>query len=171
MRSNGRPEDPHFHPDEYLFRRVPTEIWDDPGDYLGVEAVQLPDISVGRSKYGHAEWVRFDTVNGQFYEEWGIVGVQVKDVPPKMWRDGYPRFAFRARHLPDERNYPHSEIRAYDDEKHVDMIDLFPEDVHLEWRERLLRKVQTIIKPHQKVVVRDRPPASHKPEPPQQLPE
>jgi len=60
MRANGRPVDPHFHQVECLFRRVPTAIWDDPADELGLDAVQLPDVSVERSKNAHAEWARFD---------------------------------------------------------------------------------------------------------------
>lgn len=55
MRRKGRPEVPHFSPEEYLFRRVPTHIWDDPAEELGVEAIELPHVSVGRSKYGHAD--------------------------------------------------------------------------------------------------------------------
>jgi hypothetical protein len=165
MRANQRHEDPHFHPDEYLFRRVPIALWDDPADRLEVDAVELPDISVGRSKYGHAEWVRFDVVNGRFYEDWGVVGVQVRHVPPKLWRDGFPKFVFRVRHDPDDRDYPHSEIRAFDNDKHVNMVDNLPEDIHLQWRERLLRVIQTIIKPYQRVKVREVGPVSHKLEP------
>jgi len=55
MRANGRPEDPYFVAEEFLFRRIPTQIWDDPTEDLGIEAIELPDVSVGRSKYGHAE--------------------------------------------------------------------------------------------------------------------
>jgi hypothetical protein len=165
MRTNNRPQDPHFHADEYLFRRVPTAIWDDPGDELGIEAVQLPDISVGRSKYGHAEWARFDVVNGRFYEEWGVVGVQVADIPHELWREGVFRFVFLPRHSPLEKDYPHSEICAFENERHINAVDGIPEDVHLKWRERLLRELHTIIKPHQRVVVRQAPPVSHKIEP------
>jgi len=162
MRTDCRPVDPHFHPEEFLFRRVPTWMWDHQGDELGVDAVQLPDISVGRSKHAHPEWVRFDVVNGTFFEDWGVVGVQVQDIPPEMWRDGVFRFTFRACHAPLERDYPHSEIRAFEDGVHVNASARMPEDIHLIWRERLLRRLRTIIKPHQKVVIRQTPPVSHK---------
>lgn len=165
MRANGRPEDPHFHPEEFLFRRVPTALWDDPAGELGVDAVQLPDISVARSKYGHAEWARFDVLNNRLYEEWGIVAVQVQDIPPELWREGMFHFVFRVDHRPEDRNYPHAEIRAYENDLHLDQPGKIPEDVDLAWRERLLRKLKTIIKPHQKVCVRETAPVSHKLEP------
>jgi hypothetical protein len=165
MRTDDRPHDPHFHPDEHLFRRVPLWLWDDPAEELGVEAVELPDISVGRSKYGHAEWVRFDVVKGRHYEDWGVVCVRVGDIPPEMWRDGVFHYEFRTCHEPLEKDYPHAEIRAYENDDHIDLASRLPEEVHLKWRERLLRKTRAIIKPYQKVVVRQAAPASHKLEP------
>lgn len=167
MRSNGRHPDTYFHPDEYLFRRVPLDLWDEPTDValLDVDAVQLPDISVGRSKFGHPEWVRFDVVNGRYFEEWGILGVRVEDIPPEMFRDGVNRFTFGPNHMPLEKDYPHSEIRAFLNGNHVENSEDLPEDVHLKWRERLLREMRAIIMPRQKVVIRDTPPHSHRLEP------
>ena len=166
MHANKRPPNQNFHHDEYLFRRVPTWIWDDPAEELGLEAVELPDISVGRSKFGHAEWVRFDVIHNCHHEDWAVVGVMVERVPPAIWREGYPRLVFKTCHVPIERDYPHSEIQAFDDVgQHVNMIDLLPEEIHLEWREKLLREIETIIKPFQKVLVREDPPATHKLEP------
>jgi hypothetical protein len=165
MRANGRPEDPHFVADEYLFRRIPTQIWDDPAEDLGIEAIELPDISVGRSKYGHAEWVRFDVINGRHYEDWAVIGVQVGDIPPELWQEGVFHFEFRACHAPGEYDYPHSEIRAFEDNGHINLASMLPEDIHLKWRERLLRKMTTILKPYQRVRVRQQPPVSHKLEP------
>jgi hypothetical protein len=165
MRTGGRHPDPHFHDDEYLFRRVPTSLWDDPAKEFDIDAVRLPDISVGRSKYGHAEWVRFDVVNNRFYEEWGVVAVQVKDIPPPLWRDGVFHFEFRARHSPLEDDYPHAEICAFENGQHLDGIARIPEDVDLQWRELLLRKLQKIIRPHQRVRIREHAPVSHKLEP------
>jgi hypothetical protein len=165
MRANGRPEDPHFHPEEFLFRRVPIAIWDHPADELGVDAIQFPDISVARSKFGHAEWARFDVLNNRFYEEWGVVAVQAQEIPPELWREGVFHFVFRVKHCPEDMNYPHAEIRAYEDDIHLAESGKIPEDVDLAWRERLLRKIQTIIKPHQKVRIREQAPVSHKLEP------
>ncbi len=165
MRTNGRHPDQHFHSEEYIFRRVPIGMWNHPGDHLEVDAVPLPDVSVGRSKYGHPEWVRFDVINGNFFPDWGVVGIQVADVPSELWREGVFHFTFKVCHAPIEMDFPHSEIRAFENQNHIDVVEKVPEDVHLAWRERLLRKMRTIIKPYQRVVVRQIPPKSHKLEP------
>jgi hypothetical protein len=170
MCANGRPPDPHFHPEEFLFRRIPILLWDQPGEPLSVDAVKLPDISVGRSKYGHAEWARFDCVHGNHYEDWGVVAVQVQDIPGEQWKEGVFHFTFQACHAPSEKDYSHSEIRAFENSEHVDAVERLPEDIHLLWRARLLRKMKSVIKPYQKVAIRENPPVSHKLEPFQTLP-
>jgi hypothetical protein len=69
-------------------------------------------------------------------------------------------------HAPLEKDYPHSEIRAFDEDGiHVQVADLLPDDIHLEWREHMLRKIKPIIKPYQRVQVRQNPPVSHIVEP------
>src|SRR5687767_11985017 len=113
MRTNKRPVDPHFHPDECLFRRVPIWMWNDPAERPGPDAVDLPDMSVGRSKYGHAEWVRFDVVNDRHFADWGVLFVRVSDIPPKIWELGVYRYTFTATHQPLDDDYPHSEVRAH----------------------------------------------------------
>lgn len=174
MRCGGRHAVPHFNKEEYLFRRVPLDYWDEPCDVrdLDVDAVQMPDISVGRSSFGHPEWVRFDVANGRFFEDWGILGFQVQHVPAEQHSEGVNRFTFKVVHRPEELDYPHSEIQASKngvpiDEEHAEEL---PEDVHLVWRERLLRKAEVIIKPKVKVVIRQTPPLSHKLEPYQVIP-
>ncbi len=161
MKTNGRPREPRFDPAEHLFRRVPLSIWDDPTERPGPEAVELPDMSVGRSKFGHAEWVRFDVVNGQHYEDWGILGVLVSDIPPRFWDLGVFQYTFVPCHDPEERDYPHSEVRAYNNGVHIRLADALPEDIHLKWRVALLREMDPIIKPRQKVPTREQPPRSH----------
>jgi hypothetical protein len=165
MRADGRHLDPHFHQDEWLFRRVPTTIWDDPADELEVDAVELPDMSVGRSKHGHPEWTRFDVINNRHFEDWGIVGFQVGEIPPELWKEGVLHFEFLPHHAPLEKDYPHSEVRAFESGTHIDLEGNLPEDIHLKFRERLLRKTKTLIRPYQRVNIRQRPPASHHLEP------
>jgi hypothetical protein len=140
-------------------------LWDDPGEDVGVEAVKLPDISVGRSRYCHAEWVRFDVVNGRYFEDWGVVAVEVQEIPAEHWVEGSCQFTFSAQHAPLDEDYAHSEIRAYEQGQHINAIERMPEEVHLVWREKLLRKLRTVIKPFQKVRIRQNPPTSHKLEP------
>ncbi len=45
-------EYPHFAPEEYLFRRVPFVLWPSADDPLEVDAIELPDMFVGRSRMG-----------------------------------------------------------------------------------------------------------------------
>lgn len=165
MRTNGRSCDPHFHPGEYLFRRVPDWIWDDPTDRPGPEAIELPDMSVGRSRYGHAEWVRYDVINNRHYEKWGVLGVQVQDIPPKYWDLGVYKYTFQSCHDPLENDYPHTEIRVSNNGVRIELLKDLPEDIHLKWRLALLDVVEAIIKPMQIVPLRETAPVSHKLEP------
>lgn len=165
MRTNGRPLDPYFHPDERLFRRVPIWMWDDPADRPGPEAVELPDMSVGRSRYGHAEWVRFDVLNNHFFAEWGVLAVRVGDIPPKFWQLGVYQYTFHPSHEPLEKDYPHTEVRVYKNDTHISLDESLPEDIHLKWRLSLLEVMDAIIKPNQEVPVREAAPVSHKLEP------
>ncbi len=165
MRTNNRPLDPYFHPDEYLFRRVPVSIWDDPADRPGPEAVELPDMSVGRSKYGHAEWTRFDVVNSYHFDTWGVLAVQVKYIPPQFWQHAVFKYTFTPSHDPLEKDYPHSEVRVYSNDIQIKLSETLPEDIHLKWRVALLNVMEPIIKPTQVIAIRENAPLSHKLEP------
>lgn len=161
MKTNGRDPDPVFHPEERLFRRVPIRIWADPNEELPIEAMELPDISVGRSKYGHAEWVRLGGDDGML--DWGVIGVKTQDVPDSLMHAGIFQYEFVPTHDPTRLNYPHSEIRAFEDGKHVRAN--IPEELDLRFRHRLLLKTRVIIKPFQEVAIRENAPVSHLPEP------
>jgi len=163
MKRSGREPNPLFPRDEYLFRRVPLDLWDDPGDPLEVNAIELPDMFVGRSRFGHPEWLRIH--EGTYFAVWAVIGFQVGDVPPEQWKDGYPQFTFNTIHTPEELNYPHSEVQAFDGGKHIDLLDALPDDVHLKWRELLLRRVTIFLRPHQGATIRQTAPATHHPEP------
>ena len=166
MRQEGRHPVPHFNPAEYLYRRVPHELWDEdnPGLPIDIAAIDLPDMSAGRSRFAHPEWLRL----ASGVDDWGVVGFKVEDIPPVRWIDGI-EYDFRAMHVPESRNYPHSEVQAFEHEKgiHVDGKKApLPERVHLEWRERLLRKIRVFLKAGQARTVRQHAPTSHIPEEP-----
>ena len=165
MRTNERHPDKHFPPDEFLFRRVPLSQWDEPDARPGPDAVRLPDLSVGRSKYAHPEWLRFDVVKNQHYEEWGVLGVKVEDIPPAFWDLAVYLYTFETHHDPQANDYPHSEVRVFSNASHVQLDDVLHEEIHLKWRLVLLKKMRAIIKPYQLVPTRQNPPASHKLEP------
>lgn len=171
MRQQGRHPVPHFDPQEYLYRRIPLDLWDDPAASIDVNAVSLPDLSVGRSRFGHPEWVRVDMLidgAGQKYEKyfegWGVIGFQVSDIPHERWMDGVTHYMFTAFHDPEEHNYPHSEVRCFEDGKHIDALTQLPKEMHLRWRELLLRRIKVFLKPHQPATIRQTAPISHKPE-------
>lgn len=164
MLQNGRPPLPHFDPREYLYRRVPPEQWveSSTGLPIDIDAIELPDMSVGRSRFAHPEWLRL----ASGCSEWGVVGFRVCDVPPERLIDGIP-YQFSPEHAPERRNYPHSEVRAYEpsSSKHVDGKSIMlPPRVHLEWREQLLREVRVFLRNCQPAAIRQHAPKSHKPE-------
>jgi hypothetical protein len=147
-----------FKPDEYLYRRVPHQYWDD--DRVNLDAIELPDMSVNRGKYSQPQWVRLASDE---FRDWGVIGFQVKDIPFEMRHLGVHLFRFRPKHVPLKRNYPHSEVRAYHarpglpeleerinsdflKREQMQKLDtLFPEELQLRWREQLRRKCRIVI--------------------------
>jgi len=159
MKSAGRFCDPLFLADETLFRRVPTRLWDT-ADKPPIEAIDLPDISVGRSKYGHPEWVRHDAVNGKHFDKWGVIGIVVSAIPNPFANNGVA-LEFSCVHDPLENDYPHTEIRMFDGGEHLDRLDGISEEMHLLWRESALREVRILLRPRQKCRDREECPLSH----------
>jgi hypothetical protein len=108
MMQLDKPVDDLFKRDEQLYRRVPHEYWED--DYVNVDAIELPDMSVNRGKYSQPQWVR---LLGEQYHDWGVIRFQVKDIPGEMQHLGAHIFRFRCKHVPHKYNYPHSEVQAF----------------------------------------------------------
>src|SRR5947208_17183332 len=104
MFQRGRLEDPIFEPEECLYRRVPHELWDD--DYVNLDAIELPDMSVNREKYGPPQWVRL--LNDEFHD-WGVIGFQVREIPAELQHLGVQIYRFKPKHVPQKRHFPHSE--------------------------------------------------------------
>lgn len=144
MRQHGRLPDPHFDPQERLFRRFRPEDIED--NTVAVDAIELPDMSVNREKYGPPNWLLLD----EAFESWGVAAFAVRDIPPGITHLGVIQYAFRVEHQPERNNYPHSEVRAYKDGNHIDLkhkADLDPEP-HLRWRQRLQWKTKIVIQPN-----------------------
>ena len=155
MKTRGRPADPIFLPREWLYRRVPHINWDD--DEVLIEAIDLPDMSVNRQKYGPPQWVR---LNSEEYADWGVIGFQVASLPPPIQQYGIFMYDFRPVHSPLSKNYPHTEVQAYEthlerleNPVHIteDLADLLKPDVLLRFRENLVRKCKIIIKAYSRV--------------------
>jgi hypothetical protein len=154
MKRHGRPVDVHFIPAEQLFRRVPPDLWEDPAEDFDIEAIELPDMSVVWGKYGHPEWARFDRGT---YTDWGVIGFAVQHIPPSLTNLGIFVWRFAPYHAPEGNNYPHTEIRAFENGVHIDMrlSDRIDPNLHLRWREHLVRQIAKVIHPQQEVVFRE----------------
>jgi hypothetical protein len=147
--------DPEFTPQESLFRRVSPFIWDDwkdDGD-IELDAIQFPDMSVNREKYGPAESARWE--RGK-YVDWGVVGFLVGDIPSEILYQGAVIYRLKAAHKPERRNYPHSEVQAFEAkwespqvEIHIDESTMpgVPLEAQQEWRELLRRKCRITLRP------------------------
>ena len=153
MLQKDRQLDPVFRDEEWLYRRVPHELWDD--DSIELDAIELPDMSVNRQKYSKPAWVRLDRDE---YSDWGVIGFQVQDIPPEIQDDGAFLFPFRSVHVPLRRNYSHTEVRAYEspvdhpeEETHIGkaLMNRVEPEVHLRWRERLRRKCRIILRAYE----------------------
>jgi hypothetical protein len=162
MMQLDKPVDDVFKPEEYLYRRAPHELRDD--DYVSLDAIELPDMSVNRGKYSLPQWVRL--ISDEVHD-WGVIGFQVSDIPSEIQHLGVHIFRFRPKHVPHKRNYPHSEVRAYystpdspEIEEHIDseflnkekiqkLETLFSDELQLRWREQLRRKCRIVLKAFQ----------------------
>jgi hypothetical protein len=152
MRTESRLLDQQFDPGEYLYRRVPLEHWEDPDADIELDAIELPDMSVIRSKYAHPEWARFEGDEYR-YHDWGVVGFRVRDVPEELQHLGVFTWTFRPEHAPLKKNYPHSEVRAFENGVHVDASKKLDNHLHLRWREQLARRLTKFLAPYKKVEV------------------
>ncbi len=157
--------DQTFPRDEVLYRRVPDSLWDDSEEPpFELDAIRMPDMSVGRSKYAHPEWLRLES---EAHAMWGVVGFEVGAVPAEMYADGV-RFAFRVQHDPLPRNYPHAIVMAFREGSnglaHVVSETDLPADRYLLWREKLRRATQVYLRMGEACRVRQSTPGSHRPE-------
>lgn len=143
MMTLDRLPDPIFAPDEDLYRRFDPDDLD--GVHISIDALELPDMSVNRSKYGPAEWTRLlDTSRN-----WGVLAFRVGDIPPELLHLGTIRYSFAPEHVPLKRNYPHAEVRSYKEGVHIDLknyAELDP-DLNQRWRQQLAWKCRVILKP------------------------
>ena len=139
MLTNGRPPIPYFDPDELLFRRIQPNALR--SGRLTIASIELPDISTNRSSLGPPEWVLVSEKNE--FDGWGIARLRVGDIPQQMLQHGAIEFTFGVEHKPLLKNYPHSEVRAYERGRHVDgkTVPLDP-DLHLRFRVDLLLKTK-----------------------------
>jgi hypothetical protein len=148
MLQRGRAADQDFHDDEHLFRRFPgTHYHPEEKLKVGEEAIELPDMSVGREKHGGKP--EFLLVNKtqlkKHHPEWGVFQFEVRDIPDRMNHLGQC-YSFRPVHVPEKRDYFHSEVRCYDsDQHHLNAKEILPRDLALRWRRILRLRIRVCI--------------------------
>lgn len=158
MLTRGRRVVPRFDRHEWLFRRVPDELWDnDSEEPIDLDAIALPDMSVLRSRFAHPEWARFD--RGE-YRLLAVIGFQVESIPNRLVDAGSFVWTFGVVHSPTARNYPHSEVQACENGLHVDGRERLTAEVHLRWRQQLLHHVRIFLRANQETSVRMESPAA-----------
>ncbi len=106
--SKGRPVDPVFDPEEYLYRRL-RALDIDPDGRIEPTSLESPDFSVNRSKYCEPEDVILP------HPSCGIASFTVVDIPESFRSVENIEYRFSIEHDPLEDNYAHSEIRSYKD--------------------------------------------------------
>ena len=145
MYRKERPKDQDFLADHYLYRRVRPTDWD--GNMPAIDSLELPDMSVGWSKYGHPEWLRIDEdhLEDDECKDWGVIGFLVKDIPGSILHLGVVVWTFAPKHIPKADNYPHSEVWCYEGSKHVSAKKALDPDVHQRWRQKLLWKIKIFL--------------------------
>jgi hypothetical protein len=143
MMIRERKPDLHFENDEILFRRFTPDDVD--GSRVAVEAIELPDMSVNRSKYGPPAWLLLE----EGFDSWGVFAFRVGDIPPELLHLGKFVYNFEPRHVPLRYNYPHSEVWAFLDGTHIDLKneELLDPDAHQRWRQLLIWKTWIVIQP------------------------
>lgn len=144
MKRNGRPRLPEFDPDEYLYRRVMPEQWSE--DEIDIDAIELPDMSVNRGSLGPPQWVRLEE---ERCKDWAVVGFKVRDIPSDMLHLGVDLYTFLPKHIPLELNYPHSEVWCQRNDVHINAKRDLDKALHQRWREKLLWKMKTFLRPYE----------------------
>jgi len=144
MMANGRQPDQIFEEDEELYRRLPPGYLD--GNSIAIEAIQLPDISVNRQKYGPPKWLLLS----EEFSGWGVFKFQVQHIPAELIHLGTTRYTFNPEHSPNRKNYPHTEVKAYNNGVHIDINNsnvLLDPGMHQRWRQQLQWKCSIAIQP------------------------
>lgn len=147
MQTKDRHRDDVFLSQELLFRRFHMHHFQD--NELEIDAIEMPDMSVMREKYCDDPcWVLIDLEDQIDFSGWGIAGFPRSAIPATLYFRGNPNFTFEPKHVPYKRNYPHTEIWAYDEGIRVTGKNSLPPEVHLPFRERLLWET-VIVRPPQ----------------------
>lgn len=141
MLKGDRAIDPHFKPDELLFRRIHPEAvhYDRKGRFaVPMDQVPLPDMSVNREKFTEdVAWVLFDVVHSRYYSDWGVFGFPVGAIPPAMPICSGGQCDITVEHDPHRKNYAHSQVVVHVAGERIIQRSDVPPEAQLLFRSRL----------------------------------
>ncbi|MCF7809724.1 hypothetical protein K9N50_01910 [bacterium] len=145
-------EDQIYSDSESLYFRFPKSYFINT-DNLELGAINVPNMSCNRYKYGGKPE---DVLCGYYsrsdgtivtYIDWGVAEFKVSDIPnPLLWR-AIP-FYSKAVHIPERKNYYHTEIQSFDSNKNpIEARGAYSEEILMLWREKLRNRLKTPIIP------------------------
>lgn len=123
MLRNGRPVEPHFTPEELLYRACPPEAAPPPGGRPNIGAFRLPELSVNRSAFSEPE----DCRHPKRQDHW-VLAFPVDAVPVSVKSEGPTgqEYPIAVVHDPEDDNYAHSLVRIF---KHSGELLIHQNDV------------------------------------------
>jgi hypothetical protein len=124
----GRPIDSIFNSNEDLFVRFDRLQ----GNNVDPTCIRAIDQSVNRSKYSEPQWVILPT-----FQDWGYGSFKVKDIPDSLFSDSGVKHCYKIEHDPLEKNYSHSEIRVYKNERRLNKSN---RQIGLKFKVKISRK-------------------------------
>lgn len=141
MLTGERVADQDFPDNEILYRRFSSKHLM-PGPKVNLAAIDLPDMSVNRSKGGGT--LEHVLVGNEAY---GVFGFFVGDIPSESFHNGR-RHSFKPVHVPHRKNYFHSEIQCFDFEGvHIIASEAIPQQILFRWRYQLREKTKVLRTP------------------------
>ncbi len=143
MKTKGRCAYQDFTPKETLFRRIMPNHYIERTGEVDLSGISMPDVSVNRERHdGRREYVLYP-----HFLDWGVVDLFVGNIPKCILFNGL-RHPIKIAHLPEPRNYHHSEIQCYDwHGLHLECKETFPRQIQLRWRRRLKFIYRVTIEP------------------------
>lgn len=115
IEANDRDIDPHFDPQESIYRRVPSTFIH--GKEVLPHAFDWPAPSVLRSKYSdpsHALHINCCD-NRPLHGMWGVIKIALSEIPTPVETGDKKLLHFLVVHKPEEKCYAHSEIKCRKD--------------------------------------------------------
>ena len=134
-----REVDNHFSPEESLYIRCFSDHVTENGRVLAL-GFRFPNFSCNRERYGELADVLYPV-----YLDWGVATYQVRQVPsPLLSGDQKRTFDIKVEHDPLEHNYPHCEIRAFEERSKTDSV---PKAVKKRFRQEMSERASVLKTP------------------------